>query len=220
MANWKKVDADQLDADLTTVADAIRERAGISEKLDFPYDYKSAVEGVVDYSRVVEFSAITSFSSSTVVGTIRQAAFNRLDSLETVNLPNVTSLEYQAFSRCTALREVSIPMVKNIAGNVFELCTSLEVLDLPTQCAIAAGSFTSSGIKHLILRRKVVYNLKGAAFNSTPIANGTGYIYVPSVKVESYKAATNWSTHAAQFRALEDYTVDGTTTGALDESKI
>lgn len=38
--------------------------------------------------------------------------------------------------------------------------------------------------------------------------------------VDSYKAATNWSTYADQIRALEDYTVDGTTTGALDETKI
>ena len=38
--------------------------------------------------------------------------------------------------------------------------------------------------------------------------------------VDSYKAATNWSTYADQIRALEDYTVDGTTTGALDETKV
>lgn len=38
--------------------------------------------------------------------------------------------------------------------------------------------------------------------------------------VDSYKAATNWSTYATQFRALEDYTVDGTITGELDSTKI
>ena len=58
------------------------------------------------------------------------------------------------------------------------------------------------------------------AFSSTPIASGTGYIYVPRALVDSYKAASKWSTYANQFRALEDYTVDGTTTGALDETKI
>lgn len=50
--------------------------------------------------------------------------------------------------------------------------------------------------------------------------SGTGYIYVPRALVDTYKAATNWSTIADQFRALEDYTVDGTITGELDESKI
>jgi hypothetical protein len=38
--------------------------------------------------------------------------------------------------------------------------------------------------------------------------------------VDEYKAATNWSTYAGRIRALEDYTVDGTITGELDESKI
>ena len=42
-------------------------------------------------------------------------------------------------------------------------------------------------------------------FNSTPIASGTGYIYVPAALVDNYKAATNWSTYANQIRAIEDY---------------
>ena len=52
------------------------------------------------------------------------------------------------------------------------------------------------------------------------IANGKGYIYVPRAMVDTLKSATNWSTYATQIRALEDYTVDGTITGELDESKI
>ena len=56
--------------------------------------------------------------------------------------------------------------------------------------------------------------------NDGPIMKGEGYIYVPRALVDSYKVATNWSSWATQFRALEDYTVDGTTTGELDETKI
>jgi hypothetical protein len=41
--------------------------------------------------------------------------------------------------------------------------------------------------------------------NNTPIGKGTGYVYVPSALIETYKTATNWSTFAAQFRAIEDY---------------
>ena len=44
-----------------------------------------------------------------------------------------------------------------------------------------------------------------SAFNSTPIKSGTGYIYVPMSLVDTYKSATNWSTFANQFRAIEDY---------------
>ena len=43
------------------------------------------------------------------------------------------------------------------------------------------------------------------AFSDTPIANGTGFVYVPLSLIEDYKTATNWATYAAQFRAIEDY---------------
>lgn len=43
------------------------------------------------------------------------------------------------------------------------------------------------------------------AFNSTPIANGTGYIYVPDALVNDYKKATNWSVYANQIKPLSEY---------------
>lgn len=46
MAFDKVIDSAQLDADLTSVADAIRERAGTSGKLDFPSGMVSAVPSV------------------------------------------------------------------------------------------------------------------------------------------------------------------------------
>lgn len=46
MPNYKVINADQLDEDLTIVADAIRSKAGISDKLPFPYGLKSAVEAI------------------------------------------------------------------------------------------------------------------------------------------------------------------------------
>lgn len=43
MANYKLVDADQLDADLKTVADAIREKCGTDGELSFPDGMATAV---------------------------------------------------------------------------------------------------------------------------------------------------------------------------------
>jgi hypothetical protein len=42
-------------------------------------------------------------------------------------------------------------------------------------------------------------------FLNTPIESGTGYIYVPSVLIDYYRADTNWATFESQFRAIEDY---------------
>lgn len=92
--------------------------------------------------------------------------------------------------------------------------------------SIGDYAFENSQITHLVVidtggnQASARCNLGYRAFNNTPIALGTGYIYVPRAFIDSYKAAENWSTYASQFRALEDYTVDGTVTGELDESKI
>lgn len=81
--------------------------------------------------------------------------------------------------------------------------------------------FLDAPLKAFVLRSTKLAPLSNVnSFTDSGIANGTGYIYVPRNLVDSYKAATNWTTYANQFRALEDYTVDGTITGELDESKI
>ena len=41
------VNAEQLEADLASVADSIRSKAGISGKLEFPNGFKNAIDGIV-----------------------------------------------------------------------------------------------------------------------------------------------------------------------------
>jgi hypothetical protein len=67
-------------------------------------------------------------------------------------------------------------------------------------------------LKAILLRSETIVYANRAELAPT-LDNGTGYIYVPRSLIEDYKVATNWSTHAAQFRALEDYTIDGTVAG-------
>lgn len=85
-----------------------------------------------------------------------------------------------------------------------------------------------SNLVTLVLRKATIAALSSVnAFNSTKYAtNGAGgaYVYVPRDLISTYQSATNWATlyaaHSDMFRALEDYTVDGTTTGDFDESKL
>lgn len=46
MADYRVIDAEQLNADLTIVADAIRAKGGTTEQLPFPLGMKSAVEAI------------------------------------------------------------------------------------------------------------------------------------------------------------------------------
>ena len=57
MANYKVVDADQLDADLTTVAEAIREKTGGTEHLSFPEGMVSEMDAVFEAGKKSEYDA-------------------------------------------------------------------------------------------------------------------------------------------------------------------
>jgi hypothetical protein len=133
----------------------------------------------------------------------------------------VTSIGDFAFYGCK-LTTANFPAVTSIGTNVFRQCSTLTTVDFSVITSIDSFAFCDcSGLTALILRSETRCSLNSTnVFNYSSIESGTGYIYVPRALVDSYKAASNWSTYSAQFRALEDYTVDGTTTGALDETKI
>jgi hypothetical protein len=163
---------------------------------------------------------ITKFSSDRE--TIGAGAFYCCLNLTDVDLPCTTDVGKYAFMTCTHLVNVNMPNVTKLNACVFSQCVALKTIDLPKVQSIDGVAFGEcTALTTLILRSETMVELTSAtALSDTPIKSGTGYIYVPAALVDTYKAASNWSTYANQFRALEDYTVDGTITGKLDESKI
>ena len=207
MTTYKVVNSDKLDADLKSVADAIRSKTKNSGSLAFPRDYVSAMEGVFGADTLVDRSITEISSPAEHVG---QFALHSCSKLKSVNLPNATYIDNSAFKLCTSLTSVVFPKVNRIDPSAFAECTSLQTADF--QCASGWGIYPSafSGcakLTALILRTTArVHPLSNKnAFTGTPIASGTGYIYVPNTKLEAYKSATNWSVYAAQFRAIEAY---------------
>ena len=86
-----------------------------------------------------------------------------------------------AFENCSSLVSVNIPSARVLNGYAFTKCSALEYLDLQLVTTIGSNCFSKTGLKTLILRASQVARLAGvSALNETPIANGTGYIYVPS----------------------------------------
>lgn len=209
------------------------------EEIDFalpmvlsPYSFLSCVklkEVTSDRVKIIDeyaFSNCTSliqvdFPSATEV---YWGVFNECMNLEEVNLPNATNIEGSCFWGCEKLKTINIEKVEFINNNTFTNCVSITNIDLPSVKRIY-GYYTFNNcveLKSLILRNEEKVELYSYSdmFTDTPIENGTGYIYVPAALVDTYKADDSWSNWASQFRALEDYTVDGTITGELDESKI
>ena len=163
-----------------------------------------------------------------------------------LSLPECTSIGDRSFNGCKNIAKLELPKCKTIGASclsnilitelVLPECTSIgnsslsgltecTYVDLP-KCTklITYALRNSANLKTLILRSETLCALSGYALNSTKIWNGTGYVYVPRALIESYQTATNWATiyskNANVFRALEDYTVDGTIIGELDESKV
>ena len=138
-----------------------------------------------------------------------------------LSLPNLTQIGDYAFYYCRFMTELHAPLVQKIGDYAFNACSSLKRFDLPVVTSLSTRSLSYTNLNILIMRIEQLVILGNSnALTSTPIASGTGYIYVPKSLVDSYKTATNWSVYADQFRTLEDYTIDGTITGELDESKI
>jgi hypothetical protein len=118
-----------------------------------------------------------------------------------------TSVGRNAFTDCKSLTKVKFLSATSIAMNAFGYCIALTTADFHALTSINSYAFyTCRSLATVILRNTTVCTLASKdAFESTPIKTGTGYIYVPRSLVDTYKAASKWSTYANQFRAIEDY---------------
>ena len=144
------------------------------------------------------------------VTSIETGAFNGCTNLALTELPGgITSMVNDAFNGCTNLALTELPSgITSIKPRVFNGCTSLtEMTCLGNITSIAIGAFTycTKLSKFALPNITSVPTLSSTdAFHSTPIASGTGYIYVPDDLVESFKSATNWSTYADQIKAISE----------------
>jgi hypothetical protein len=155
------------------------------------------------------------------VTSIGNSGFYGCTSLAAVNLPKATRLNGEAFRGCKALAELNLPKATRLDANSLRGCSSLACADFPMVTRIDDYTFPGcTSLAALVLRSGTMAELVGAnafscAGEPSPIANGTGYIYVPSALIEQYRTASGWSTYANQFRELEQWTLDGTVTGEI-----
>lgn len=117
-----------------------------------------------------------------------------------------TTIGQYAFRTCTKLTNVNFPSVTSTGVGAFYGCTTLAKAEFASSVAFGNNTFYNcSALTALILRNtEAISNLTGG-LSGTPIASGTGYIYVPSALVDTYKATSGWSSYADQICAIEDY---------------
>lgn len=138
--------------------------------------------------------------------TLAGGVFTSCNGVTSANFPVLTTIGSD-FNSCIAMKTFNAPMLKTIGNQAFYFCQAIVKLDLPSLTSIGTHGFNNcSKMTALILRNETVCTLANTnGLLNTPVAKGTGYVYVPAALIDSYKSATNWSTYAAQIRAIEDY---------------
>ena len=173
----------------------------------------------------LDFSSVTTtgsmFYGCTGLTTIPQLDFSKVTNTNSMfknctSLTTIPQLDFSSvtnaismFASCTNLTTVPQLDLSSVTStdNMFSNCSSLTTLDFSNIKTIGSQfAQYASSLSTLIIRNSTTLATLGStyAFSNTPIASGTGYIYVPDDLVDSYKQATNWSTYAAQIKGLSE----------------
>ena len=168
------------------------------------------------YCSLLKELDLSSFNTSNVTDMYtmfsRCGSLTKLD-LSSFNTSNVTDMG-QMFDECTSLTEINVSSfttekVTNM-GSMFSGCSSLTKIDISNftseKLTYNMGMFMScTSLTTLIINNPNLFKMTDTnMLSNTPIASGTGYVYVPDDMVETYKSATNWSTYANQIKGMSE----------------
>lgn len=153
-------------------------------------------------------SGMTSVTLPSTLTAINSSSFWGCSSLSGVTLPNdLAYIGNDAFRGCSSLTSITIPdRVQTIGGLAFYECTSLTSVVIGTGFTGTTNPGHSfqycSNLQSVTVRATTPPTIDTFFFDSTPIANGNGTIYVPSASVNAYKSATGWSTYADRIQPI------------------
>ena len=154
---------------------------------------QTAVAKLIDKS-------VDSFEDN-MVTSIGNNAFDGCSQLTDVSFPAVTSIGSYAFNSCSQLTNVSFPAVTSIGIGAFYGCSQLTDISFPAVTSIGGNAFGScSRLTKIILENTE----QVATLASTSTIPSNTIIYVPDALVDSYKAATNWSTLANRIKGMSE----------------
>ena len=165
-------------------------------------------------NEIVQFieNKITNFSNEELTA-ISDYGLAGKTNMQSLYIPNVVSVGGYAFDGCETITEIHFEKHITFKSEKFPYmalkgaknAVKIEFNDGFT-ILMSYVFYKMTNLKAVIIRGDNVSQLNnGNHFSGSSIANGTGYIYVPAVLVDQYKAATNWVTIADQIRAIEDY---------------
>ena len=174
----------------------------------------------IGYEAFYECSRLTSVTIGNSVTSIGYSAFYGCSSLTSITIPDsVTSIGSDAFQNCSGLTSVTIGnSVTSIGESAFQSCSNLTSVTIPNGVtSIGWGAFSYCSALTSITIPDSVTNIEGWAFSScsnlisvivlpiTPptissdifdYTSSSMIITVPKGTLDTYKAASGWSTYA------------------------
>jgi len=209
------------------VVDVPQSGTGYTEK-----DITEKNINIVNLSNSASFVASEAFFYSSMLKTvylpnctnIYRIAFSNCSNLESLYIPQCQYIEENAFNNCKKLKELILPNAINVSMNAFLNCTSLSYASLTITGRLGNAVFKSAGLQSVYFvcswtgfytfencrQLSVIYfgstsitTFGEGAFNGTPIASGTGSIYVPASLLSNYKNDSTWTTYSSQIFPIE-----------------
>lgn len=242
MSRYEIVNGEALDNALTSIADSIRAKTGSTEKFSSPQAMKEAVESISGGTNTGDSDVLESIIEGTAVEldiggveVIRKCAFAYLDSLIKIRVDNAVDINASAFTNCENLAVAEFPLVTYVDMSAFANCKNLHTVvfgDLSTDYSLYLRDYAFENcpkLSTLIIRNpNMVAKMQSThAFEYTPFIypNGGTRTIVPRDMISAYLTeVSTWqnmqNNAATTFLPLEDYTVDGTITGAIDWDKL
>lgn len=219
---------------LTSLANAFRSQTGRTDvlSLDDMIGIASTPNFLVDCinnkRRPSDGAMIITAEDLYGITKIPERMFEGTNFFNEITFPDtLTSISFAAFRDCVGLKRVSIPpsvttfgstpfinssieildLNCDVAGDVFYGCTNLKSVYVGIESSLVGGAafMNCSSLTAMVVYGDRICTLESPTLVGTPIASGSGYIYVPSALIDEYKSTAHWSTYVNQIRAIEDY---------------
>lgn len=174
---------------------------GTIEDVTIPSDVTAIRTNAFDHC-----TGLKSVTGNGALATIGSYAFQNCTNLETADFSRskFTSTNLYTFQSCTKLKTVKLPeTLEEVGSSCFNNCTALEAIELPSATnSIAFRGFGScSQLKSITLKNESqVVALGQNALSGVP---ADCIIKVPAGMVDTYKAASAWSSRADYIQAIE-----------------
>lgn len=196
---------------MSNIGNAIRSKTGKND-LILPKDMASEIKSITTENNANNDDLLNKLIDKTITDIVIDTnvgnyTFFDCGKIKPIFGENCSKIGAYAFQNCGGLVEINTNKVTIISSNAFMGLNKFTKAILPNVIELNNGVFANcKNLTTIIITSTTICNLKSTgAFLNTPIAQGTGYIYVPNNLKEQYKVATNWTLYANQIRAIEDY---------------